>query len=52
MKINLTNSTFAKAIQAIQVHLFENELIQSVAFDTRKIINPDNLVFFCVRGRL
>ena len=51
MKLNLTSLEFSERIESTIFGL-ENELnlIQTVSFDTRKILDPKNTAFFALKG--
>lgn len=50
MKLHLTSSAFAVRIESLVLAWEEQYLIQTVAYDTRKILNPLQSVFFCLSG--
>ncbi len=50
MKLNLLSSEFSTIINSKQIGIDQDFIIDSVAFDTRKIINPNNCVFFALKG--
>lgn len=50
MKLNLTSSDFASKIESSLLGSKENYIIQTVVYDTRKILNPSQSVFFALTG--
>lgn len=49
MKLNISLKKLVEVIGAEQT-ILQDETIESVAFDTRKIIHPDSAVFFAMEG--
>ena len=51
MKLNLTIAQFSSAIQAKEVVGVYSEIIHRVAYDTRKLSDTQNTVFFALSGK-
>lgn len=50
MKLNLTSLTFSSKLESILLGSKENYTIQTVVYDTRKILNSAHSVFFALTG--
>lgn len=50
MKLHLTNKEFSLIINSEIIGIADERLIQSIAYDTRKILNPENTAFFALKG--
>jgi Alr-MurF fusion protein len=50
LKLQLTSSEFSKIIDSKQFGTIQEHTIQSIAYDTRKILNASNCVFFALKG--
>lgn len=50
MKLNLTSSEFSKRIESKGTFANDSFVIQSVAYDTRKILDSKNTAFFALSG--
>ena len=51
MKLNLTIAQFTSAIQANQVIGTYTDLLHRIAYDTRKLSDTQNTVFFALAGK-
>jgi alanine racemase len=50
MKLNLTSNEFASAIQSLATINFQEDIINSVVYDTRLIVYAQKQVFFALKG--
>lgn len=51
MRLNLTIEEFSERIEAIETSFgVQNEIIQSIVYDSRKISSTDHVVFFALEG--